>query len=229
VPERRIAVLPLALAAVGVVIAVVFTFVIVGLATGGPAPAPTGAAPQPPVSATPAPAAPVEPRRAAEVNECVDALGDGAIDLDAARVGIDDNRLVVEFDLAAELPAGNATLGVYAVSEDGATIYQLAATWNDGELDEFFTQKFGVGQRDDNRGRGNDKDRDDQEGDVEVDDLDFDDIQVSGTTVVAEFPRDVLRDLDDDWSWYAFSAVDGSEVDACPGEVLTFETQPFVD
>lgn len=239
-PHKRVAVVPLALAAVGLAFAIVFTIVVVGLATSTPpsaAPPPPTAVPTAPVE----PAPPVDERRAADVNECVDALGDGDVDIDSARVAIDDGRLVTTVQLADALPDAEVTVGIFAVSGSGDAIFQFASTWRGGELHDFFAQRYGVGDGDNKPGRGNDDDDDDGNGNgnrgnddddgendgFEVEDLDTDDVQLDGTSVVAQLPRSVVRELGDDWRWYAFTAVDGVEVDACPGAVQTFETQPF--
>lgn len=244
-PHRRVAVLPLALAAAALLVAVVFIVVIVNLAMSGPpvaAPPPVGES----TSAPPAPTQPAAPapdeRRAAEVNECVDALDDGTVDIDSARVAIDGGRLTTSVQLVSALPAGEVTVGIYAVSGSGDAIFQFASTWRDGQLRDFFAQRYGVGDGDnkpgrgDDSGRGNGNDDDDHDSDddnggesdgFEVDDLDTDDVEVDGTTVVAHLPRSVVRELGENWRWYAFTAVDGLEVDACPGAVQTFETQPF--
>jgi len=213
-PERRVAVLPLVIAAVVVVIAVVFAVVVVGLARSGtPEPVAGAASASPTVPVEVAP--PAGPRREAAINECVDELDDAEVDLESAQVADDDGSLVARVSLVTTVPDGTITLGIFAVNDAGNVIYQLAATVDDGEVDEFFAQRFGVGQPDDNRGRGNGNGNDN--GGTETDDLDRDDLEFDGTTMLATFPKSVLRDLGNQWSCYEFTAVDGDEVDAWPG------------
>jgi hypothetical protein len=208
--ERHLAPLPIALAAIGVVLAVAIAFVIVGLAQAN-SPAPVAVTPSPtpapvPAATAPAPAA-AAPRRDPGPNECVDALGDGGtVDLDAASLTLEHSDLVARFTLAAPLPAGGASLGIFAESRDGDTSYQLAASWDDGELDTFFMHDF-------------ERDRDTK--------LQPRDIEWDGTSIVAAFPDDILGRLGDGWRWYAFSKAGGSDADACPGDPLSFDTLTF--
>lgn len=211
--ERTIRPLPIALAAIGAVLAIVLTFVIVGVA-GRSAPPPVAAtSPTPTPSAVAAPPPPVPspvaniPRRAAGPNECVDALGEGgSVDLDAVALSLEKGDLVARFQLAAALPDGAASLGIFAESRDGKRSYQLAATWSEGDLDSFFVHDF-------QRGRDTK--------------LDSRDIDGDDSTVTAAFPDDIAKSLGNGWRWYAFSTADGKDVDACPGDPLSFDSLTF--
>jgi hypothetical protein len=210
--ERRLAPVPIALALFGVVVAAAVTAVLIGVAGKSVPPvAATSASPSPIAAAAPAPSATVAaaPRRAAGPNECVDAVGEGgSVDLDAVSMSLERGDLVARFELVAPLPDGAASLGIFAQSRDGERSYQLAATWNDGELDSFFVHNFATG-------------RDTK--------LSSRDIGWDDTTVTAAFPGDIARSLGSGWSWYAFSTAEGADVDACPGDPLSFQTLTFDD
>ncbi|MCU1439819.1 MAG: hypothetical protein JWP85_816 [Rhodoglobus sp.] len=209
--------LPVVLAAVGLGAAVVLAVVVILFTTQRgevPVTAPTGSlAPSTAPAATPVEPAPpalpvvVPPSRDADTNECVDSTGEGGtVDLASARVEVDDGALFVTFDLTQPLPAGDAGVGIYAEATNGKRSYQVATLWVDGELDEFFVHEFS---------------KDDDEG------LDRDDVRLDGTTITAGVPGDVLDRLGNDWRWYAYSTAAGADVDACPGDPLTFETLDF--
>ncbi len=211
--ERRLAPVPIALALFGIVVVAAVTAVLIGVAgKSAPPVAVTSHSSTPTVAAAaPAPSETVAaaPRRAAGPNECVDAVGEGgSVDLDAVSLSLEKSSLVARFQLVAPLPAGAASLGIFAQSKDGDRSYQLAATWNDGELDRFFVHNFATGK------------------DTK---LSSHDISWNGTTVTAAFPDDVVRSLGAGWSWYAFSTAGGSDVDACPGDPLSFQTLTFDD
>jgi hypothetical protein len=223
--ERRIAVLPIALAAGGVLLAGVFALVIAGLAASAPV-----AVPSPSPSATPsipAPAAvepvPTEaPRPGAGPNECVDARGDGAgIDLDSVALSVEDDRLRAVFVLTEPLGDGDASLEIYADGISGR--YQLATVWSDGKIDEFFAYRLSDApseddenerdDEDDNRGPGS-NDRDEyREG--QRSDLKKRDVTNEGTVVIATFPLKILDGLGDDFLWYASATADHDAADAC--------------
>lgn len=214
--ERSVRPLPIALAAIGLVLAIVLALVIVGVA-GRNAPAPAAPSASPVVTPAAPPAAPAAPATQAPVvnpprepsgpNECADATGEGgSVDLDAVSLSLEKGDLVARFQLVAELPAGAASLGIFAESKDGKRSYQLAATWNDSELDRFFVHDFQ---------RGKDTK------------LDGRDLEVDGTEVTAAFPAEVASNLGNGWRWYAFSSADGQDVDACPGDPLSFDTMTF--
>ena len=104
----------------GLALAVVVGLVIAAVLRGVTAPS------EPPVSApttsstttapagtpAPAPAPPVVERPEPGTNECVDALGDAALDLDSARLALADGALAVQFRLATPPPDGEVALGV---------------------------------------------------------------------------------------------------------------------
>lgn len=207
--QKRVAVLPIALAATGIVLAGVLAFVIVGLAVGQDS-APIVASATPSVTlAAPAPAAPiiVPPQRDAGQNECVDSTGDGGtVDLSAVRLEPDNKNLTATFELAQPLPAGEASVGIYAESENGRRSYQFATVWTDGELDRFFAHDFAKGH---------------DEGLAE------DEVRVDGASIVVVIPDDYLKRLGNSWTWYAFSTAAGADVDACPGDPLSFESLTF--
>jgi hypothetical protein len=50
---------------------------------------------------------------------------------------------------------------------------------------------------------------------------------VHDTTVTATFPDDYVGRLGDGWRWYAFSTANGQDVDACPGDPLSFDALTF--
>lgn len=203
--------LPIVLAVIGVVLAIVATLVIVGVASRS-MPAPVAiTSPTPTGGAVPAPVPPAPvgapPRRAAGPNECVDAVGEGgSVDLDAVSLSLRKGDLVARFQLVSPLPAGAASLGIFAVSKDGERSYQLAATWKDVEIDRVFVHDFA-------------RDRDTK--------LSQRDIEWDGTTVTATFPGDIVESLGSGWRWYAFSTANGNNVDACPGDPLSFDSLAF--
>ncbi len=209
--ERAAAPLPIALAVAGVVsvAAIGIAIAIVGTAANT-TPVVPGVGATPAVTPTEPSAEPVAvaPVREADTNECVDAVGDGgSVDLDAVRLSLDDDdNLVAQFTLAAPLPAGESSLGVFATTTDGDRSYSLAASWVDGELDSFSVYDV-------------ERDRTTR--------LNARDIQWNESSVVAVFPSEVADRLDDDWLWYAYSTAQGADTDACPGAVDTFETLPF--
>ncbi len=202
-----------------VVIAVVFGLVVFGLAGATP-PAPE----QPPAAASVAPApvpssTPETPERPpAGPNECVDERGDGqVIDLDSVALARDGDLLRVVFVLADPLPAGSASLAVYASSD--AASYELVSRWEDGEINEFYAVR--TDNRDDQDDeRGDDRSNSGHGGpDQKVDDLNPRNVTAEGSVIVAFFPKDVLRRLGDSVEWYAYAQADDEVVDSCPGEV----------
>jgi hypothetical protein len=233
-PRRRIALLPLVLIVTGVLAAIVFAVVVAGLASTtvvGPAPSESAgpSIPAPPAAdALPSTA----PRPAAGPNECVDDRLDGVpVDLDSVALSADGDRLRVVVVLTEELPDGESGLAVVAENADGVR-YELVSTWDDGELDDFVMTYSGLdrdGDRD--NGRGDDKgDRDEDARDKDdsgQEDLRSKDISNEGTVIVATFPRSVLGDLGEEFSWYAFATADGSPVDSCPGAVEPGESLVF--
>jgi hypothetical protein len=215
--RRRVGAFPILITALAVVTATLLVVLVVAL-SGGFAPAPVASpsatptpaaeTPTPPPAEQPAPGpVVVPPSRAAEQNECVDSTGEGgAVDLAAVRLELDDRDLRVILDLTQPLPEGDAGLGIYAESANGKRSYQFATLWSNGELDEFFVHDFSS---------------DDTDG------LDRDDVEVDGSTVVLALPDGPVDRLGDRFRWYAFSTAAGVDVDACPGDALSFETLTF--
>ncbi|CAN5260390.1 hypothetical protein BH11ACT4_BH11ACT4_13690 [soil metagenome] len=215
--ERSIRPLPVALAGVGLVLVIVLALVLVGVAgknapppaaatSSAPAPAPAvvAAAPSPSPSPTPFVQAPSRP---AGRNECVDSTGEGgSVDLESAALALEKGDLVARFRLTTQLPGGAASLGIFAESKDGKRSYQLAASWKDGRVDSFFVHDFQ---------RGKDTK------------LDARDLEADGAQVTAAFPGSIASTLGAGWRWYAFSTADGKDVDACPGDPLSFTTMTF--
>lgn len=210
VTRRRWA-MPALFGGIALLTAVALTLLIVGRPTtiALPSSTPPSGVPSSP-KADPAPSLVpviVPPRRDAEVNECVDSTGEGgAVDLDWVRLKLDDGNLLATFELVGALPDGEAGLGIYAESGNGQRSYQFATLFSGGELVEFFVHDFS---------------RDDTDG------LDHNDVEYDGSTVVAVIPDDIIKRLGNDWKWYAFGTASGVDVDACPGEPLTFEMLQF--
>lgn len=194
--------------------------------TGGiPAPVSTPSSAPPPAAATPtsapppagqeqpaaqpeAPGAPAAPRPEAGPNECVDALGDGGVDLDTASVARDDGDLVTRFTVASELPSGDSGVGIIVASRNGQRAYQLGVALTAGEPDRIFVVNLANGDEQD---------------------LDTDDVSVDGSTITASFPDSVLRRMGNDWQWYAFATAQGAALDACPGTEDSPEWLVFSD
>ena len=213
--ERRIAWLPVALAATGIALLLAVTVGITLLASRSAPPPVAAPSPTPSVSTVAPPAAPapslapvvVAPRRAPGPNECVDAVGEGgSVDLDSVSLSLGKSGLVATFQLVAPLPDSAASLGIFAESKDGRLSYQLATTWQHGKLDTLFVHDFSQG-------------RDTK--------LDGKNVKVHDTTVTATFPSDYVNRLGAGWRWYAFSTANGKHVDACPGNPLSFDTLTF--
>ncbi|MBX3098017.1 MAG: hypothetical protein KF761_00425 [Salinibacterium sp.] len=179
---------------VGLLIALALRAITAGTPTSaGPlGVAPTAATPAviDPETSTPAPSRP-DPGK----NECVDALGDGAADLDAVRLSLDGGDLVVRFALVGGVPMGSSTLELYAQrSADKA--YRFVIDLRDGDVDRVFVANLDKSS---------------------VDTLDAKDVSVEGDVVTAVFPRSSVKRLGNDWSWYATATVPGSPRDVCPG------------
>jgi len=151
----------------------------------------------PPSSATPVPGAPApapEARPEAGRNECVDALGDGDVDLDSVQLEMHDGDLVAQFRFASALPADEIGLGLN-VERNGDKAYLLGVSLREGDVDDVFVQDF---------------DRSD------IDDLDTDNATVDGTVVTVVFPKDSIKRIGNDWSWSAFANVPQGAIDTCP-------------
>lgn len=240
-PQRRVAVIPLALAAVGVVVAIVLAAVVFGLAGAVPSSSPSPTPSIPPPAATPAPApSPTAPARVAGPNECADARGDGSgIDLDSIGLSADGNDLRIVFVLTDPLPESDATLEVYA--DGGQRRYQLAIEFDAGQVVEFFAYRLpdsatdddrdgpggdGPGSRDEPKSRNGNGPGPNQDGDGHRFGLKKGDVEVDGTVIIATVGKRVLEDLGDSFLWYAFATVNHDPADACyreDGSLVPFE------
>lgn len=199
--ERRIAVLPFAVAGAVLVAGIAGAIAIASLALT-PAPqgplqavAPPAASPAP----TPAPAEP-EPLPQAAPNQCVDHVGDAAVDL--ASVQVQPGRrgsVLAVFELAGPLPDGSASLSL--LTEGDRESYRFTAEWDDGDL-----ESFAVFEVDDD-----DRDK-----------LDRDAVSVNGTTVVMELPAKLVKRLGGQWAWSAFTGAGGLLDDACGDGLVPF-------
>lgn len=168
-----------------------------------PRPAPTSSAPSvEPVApaapeADPAPVSRPEPKQ----NECVDVLGDAAVDLDSVQLALHDGDLVAQFRFATP-PEGSAGFGLN-IGGSGKKAYLLGVALQDGEVDSVFVQDF---------------DRND------TDDVDTDAVVVDGSTYTVVFPRDAIKRIGNDWRWSAFATTAGADPDRCPdSDQLDFE------
>jgi hypothetical protein len=181
-----------------VVVGLLVVLVVRSFPTAPPAQPTSSAAPPPAASPATTSAAPTQPAAPAprpdpERNECVDALGDAAVDLDSVQLALEDGELVAQFRFA-ELPAGVVGLGLN-VERSGDRSYLLGVALDDGEVDRVFVQDF-------------DKSH--------TDELDTDGVRVDGTTVTAVFPREALKRVGTNWRWSAFATAAGADPDLCP-------------
>lgn len=197
-PRLRYAVAGVGGLALAVVVGLVIAAVLRGVTAPSEAPvaapttSPTTTAPV--EAPAPAPAPPVVERPEPGTNECVDALGDAALDLDSAKLALADGALAVQFRLATPPPDGEVALGV-TVQRGGDKTYLLGVSLRDGDIEEVFVQDF---------------DRDDK------DDVDPRAAKVDGSTVTVIFPRDAIKRLGNDWSWSAFASAGDGDTDSCP-------------
>jgi len=191
--------------ALAVAVGLLVALMLRSLPTAAPAaPRPSASWPSPSVSADPAappPPAEPEPRPEAGKNECVDALGDAAVDLDSVQLEFHDGDLVAQFRFA-DVPEGEAGFGLN-LERRGDKAYLLGVALQDGEVDRVFVQDF---------------DRSD------TDDLDTDAVTVDGSTFTVVFERDAIRRIGNDWRWSAFATAAGADPDLCPdAEQLEFD------
>ncbi|MCU1409983.1 MAG: hypothetical protein JWR04_690 [Rhodoglobus sp.] len=189
--------------ALAVAVGLLVAFVLRSLPVAQPA-APAPAASTPPAPAgpiAPPPPAEAEPRPEAGQNECVDALGDAAVDLDSVQLEFHDDDLVAQFRFAAA-PEGEVGFGLN-LERRGDKAYLLGVALQDGDVDRVFVQDF---------------DRSD------TDDLDTDAVTADGSTFTVVFERDAIRRIGNDWQWSAFATAAGADPDLCPdSEQLEFE------
>ncbi|GAA1220324.1 hypothetical protein GCM10009655_19880 [Rhodoglobus aureus] len=188
--------------------------IVVTLAT---ATAPTGGALQSAPSATPSAneqnSADPEPAAVAPTEEstgarCVDFTAEAdALDIDEVSVAQSDrDELLVEFTLTSALPDGSALLGLYAESSDADRTYQFSIELEDGEIESVTSYELN-------------SDKSDR--------MDTDDAEVSGAVVRFVVASKVAKKLGGDWSWFAFTTLNETSVDACPGDPGAFETLKF--
>lgn len=162
------------------------------------------AAPAAPIAppADPAPAPRPEPKQ----NECVDALGDSAVDLDSVQLELHDGDLVAQFRLAS-MPEGEAGLGLN-IQRSGDRAYLLGVALQEGEVDSVFIQTLDSSEN----------------GKSDTDELDTDSAVIDGSTITVVFPRDAIKRIGNDWRWAAFATAAGADPDLCPdNEQLKFE------
>ncbi|GHD82602.1 hypothetical protein CLV85_2597 [Salinibacterium amurskyense] len=216
VVQRRVAVGPVVAAVVALVVFAVIVTVVITLAAASLSPTatatPTAASslPSPAATSVPAPESTLIPPSAESTGtRCFDYTAEvSALDIESAQVAQRDrDEVEVEVTLAKPWEGSSAQLGIYAERADGDRAYQFSLEIDDGEIEEFTSHEF---------------DRDD------ADELDVDDAELSGSTVRFLVPRSIGKKLGDEWSWFAFSAADGSTIDTCPGvpnapEYLRFE------
>lgn len=237
-PHRRIAVVPLVIVAAGLIAALVFAAIVWGLAAA-PSSMTPGAGPSipPPTAVAPTPTE-SSPPRVAGPNECADARGDGTgLEIDSVGLSVDGDALRIVFVLTEPVPESDASLEVFA--DSGEARFQIAAVWDDGEVDEFFAYRLVDGAADpdsdeeDDRGPGGG--RSDNEGkggtgrgiqEGERIELEKRDILVDGSVIIATVGKGVLAELGDSFLWYATGTLDHAAADACylgDGTLVPFE------
>lgn len=171
-----------------------------GSSSGDNAPVgPSESAEQPKSSAPPKTSGPV-------ADACEDEPGDGGpVDLTNVVLTIDDGLLVV-VEVAKALPTTDtAMIGINVASADSETSRQLAVKWVDGAPGPFV---FDMSES-------------------QQENLAASALTVDGTRLRIEFPASAIAGLGEGWTWSAFSAAAGDDVDACPGAVGSFETKVF--
>lgn len=211
--QRRVAVVPIVVAVIALMAFAVVTTIIITLAAAN---VPSGSAE---VVASPAPAAPrteetapgasvVGPAEASTGVRCVDSTAEvPELDIDEVSVSQSDrDDLTIQFTLASAVPDGLAQLGIYARDADGERQYQFFVELDDGEIDRVTVT---------------DIDRDKSEK------SDAKDAEIEGNVISFEVSRSIAKKLGDEWSWFAFTTLDGSAIDACPGDSGSFETLTF--
>lgn len=203
-PRTRYVLLGVGGLALAVAVGLLVAFVLRSLPVARPAAtAPAASSPSAPAAdpAAPPPASEPEPRPEAGKNECVDALGDAAFDIDSVQLESHDGDLVVQFRFAA-VPEGETGFGL-SLERRGNQAYLLGVGMQDGEVDRVFVQDFGRS---------------------DTDDLDSDAVTVDGSTFTVVFERDAIKRIGNDWRWSAFATAAGFDPDLCPdSEHLEFE------
>ena len=216
VVQRQVAVGPVVAAVVGLLIFAVIVTVVITLAAASPPPSvmstpvaqdSSSAAPQQTSAPTPESTL-IPPRAQTTANECRDYTAEvESLDIESARVEQSDRDVIVaEITFTAPLERDTTELGIYAERSDGDRSYQFSVEIDDGEVDDVTAYEI---------------ERDDSDG------LESDDAEIAGNTVRFVVPRSIGKKLGDEWSWFAFSAVDGATVDTCPGTPSAPEYQRF--
>ena len=139
---------------------------------------------------------------------CKDTKGDGRpVDLKSIKVTRDEVGLTVVVKVIGPLPrTDTAMVGINVSSGDGEMSRQLAVKWVDGNAPGPFI--FDMGS-------------------AEQENLPASAFKVDGRTIAIDFPAESVSDLGEGWEWSAFSNAAGDDVDACPGEVLSFKKRTF--
>ncbi len=147
-------------------------------------------------------------------HECVDPVGDGAQnDLTKVTLDLSGQYLTTTFDLSQPMPPTSTAMVGLMVStkaKDDAhyEAHQMGAQTLDGEVIAFFDSSFDS---------------------LQQTNLDYSDLTIQGNQVVAKFPAATVEGLGEEWEWRAFATYDGSDTDACPGELLSFDSITFQD
>ncbi|QYH36486.1 hypothetical protein [Salinibacterium sp. M195] len=214
--HRHVAVVPVVVAVLALLVLSVVVTVVITLATATTA---GNTSQQPDPSTTPSvnagdgesplEASPIAPTRESTGARCVDFTEETkSLDLDEVLISqADKGELSVQFTVASALPSGASRLGIVAERADAERAYEFSVELVDGEIDSVTSIELDGDKREK---------------------LDLDEAEVDGTAVRFTVTRSIGKKLGDDWSWFAFSEVDGSTVDVCPGapgsrESLTFE------
>ncbi|TQO18967.1 hypothetical protein FB472_0499 [Rhodoglobus vestalii] len=212
--QRRVAVVPIVVAVVAVLVfAIIVTIVVTLAATRQPAdssqPPVVSATPAVPGAATTPPElSAIAPTGASTGTRCIDFTSEtDALDIDSVSVTQPDgDKLLIEFLLTSEVPDGSVQLAVYAETADADRSYQFSVEVRDGEIQGATSSEF-------------DRDKSQR--------MDADDAEIDGAVVRFAVPRSLVKKLDDDWSWFAFTTLDDEPVDACPGDPGSSETLRF--
>jgi len=212
--HRRIAVLPVVVAIVGLVtLAVVVTLVISLAAEPEPSadsssPAPTSTSSAHEQEGAELDPSPVEPAGESNGARCIDYTNEAdALDIREATVSQSDREAVaVELTLTSPVPQGSVQLGIYAEPSDDDRSYQFSVEIDDGEITSLTSYEFERDKRDR---------------------LDADDAELNGAAIRFTVPRNIGKKLGDEWSWFAFTTLDDTVRDSCPGDPGSFDTLRF--